>query len=77
MLVTSDVGKFMAENERIFNAWFETWLISYVPTLMNHPKWFKDDTDISVGDVILFLKEEGHISVGAMLRFNKQGAPGI
>ena len=29
---------------------------------MNHPKWFKDDTDISVGDVILFLKEEGHIS---------------
>ena len=62
MLVTSDVGKFMAENERIFNAWFETWLISYVPTLMNHPKWFKDDTDISVGDVILFLKEEGHIS---------------
>ena len=62
MHVTTNIGKFMDENEKIFNAWYETWLISYVPTLMNHPKWFKDDTDINVGDVILFLKEEGHIS---------------
>ena len=62
MLVTSDVGKFMDENQNIFNAWFETWMISYVPTLMNHPKWFNTDSDISIGDVILFLKEEGHVS---------------
>ena len=61
MRVTSNVGRFMEENEKIFNAWYETWLISYVPTLMNHPKWFKDDADINVGDVILFLKEEGHV----------------
>ena len=62
MRVTGNVGKFIEENEHIFNAWYETWLISYVPTLMNHPKWFKDDRDIKVGDVILFVKEEGHVS---------------
>ena len=28
---------------------------------MNHPKWFKDDYDINVGDIILFLKEDGHV----------------
>jgi hypothetical protein len=64
MLVTSDVGKFMNENEDIFNSWFETWLVSYVPTLMNHPKWFKDDSDLKPGDVVLFLKEDGKMVSG-------------
>ena len=61
MIVSDNIGKFMDENEDIFNSWYETWLISYVPTLMNHPKWFKDDTHLQEGDVIIFLKDEGHV----------------
>ena len=61
MLVTGNVGEFMKSNEDIFNSWFDTWLISYVPTLMYQPKWFKEDYHISVGDVVLFLKEDGHV----------------
>ena len=62
MLVTSHPSKFIKENILIFNSWFETWLTSYVPTLMNHPKWFKDDFDLTVGDVVLFLKHDGQLS---------------
>ena len=61
MVVSDNIGKFMDENEQIFNSWYDTWLISYVPTLMHHPKWFKNDTHINEGDVILFLKDEGHV----------------
>ena len=38
--VTGNPDKILKENRRIFNLWFETWLISHVPRLMNHPKWF-------------------------------------
>ena len=62
LLVTGIPGKFIKENETIFNSWFETWLISYVPTLMIHPKWFKDDIDVKIGDVVLFLKKESELS---------------
>ena len=44
--------------QKIFATWFNSWLISYVPTLIDRPKWFKNDVDISVGDVIIVLKEE-------------------
>ena len=27
---------------------------------MHHPKWFVDDRDIKVGDIVIFVKEEGH-----------------
>ena len=68
MLVTQDVGKFMDDNKRIFNSWYEAWLLSYVPTLMHHPKWFVDDRDIKVGDVVLFIKEEGH-QIGGVYQY--------
>ena len=31
---------------------------SYVPKLIDKPKWFKSDEDLKVGDVVLFLKKE-------------------
>ena len=43
---------------RTFFAWFNSWLISYVPTLIEQPKWFENDSEISVGDVVLILKSE-------------------
>lgn len=54
--VTSDPRKIIQANSNIFKAWFECWLISYIPTLIEQPKWFNSDRDIKLGDVILFLK---------------------
>ena len=62
LFVTGNPSKFIKANKLIFNSWFENWLISYVPSLMSHPKWFKNDIDLNVGDIVLFLKQEGHLS---------------
>ena len=42
----------------IYATWFKSWLISYVPTLLDRPKCFKSDENIEVGDVVLFQKPE-------------------
>ena len=42
----------------IFKAWFNAWLTSYVPTIVERPKWHSSDPKVHVGDVILFLKSE-------------------
>lgn len=57
--VTSSPAKFFKDNQRIFQSWFESWLISYVPNLMNHPKWFSSSRNTKPGDVVLFLKRDG------------------
>ena len=62
LLVCNDSSKIIQANADIFTAWFETWLISYVPKLMYQPKWFHSDRDMKVGDVVLFLKSEGELS---------------
>ena len=54
--------KIIAENQRIFNSWFEIWLLSHVPRLMEQPKWFKNDRHLKEGDIVLFLKHESEIS---------------
>ena len=56
--VSEDVGKMLDQNNDLYEAWFKTWLVSYVPTLMFQPKWYKSDRDPKIGDVILFLKSE-------------------
>ena len=56
--VTGDIGKIIKRNNEIFHTWFKCWLISYVPTLMLQPKWYKSDIDPKVGDIILFLKSD-------------------
>ena len=55
LLVSNDAQKLLQANVDIFTVWFDSWLISYVPRLMEHPKWFRSDIDIHVGDVVLFL----------------------
>ena len=42
--------------------WFEVWLTSHVPTLLNQSKWFASDEALKKGDVVLFLKQEGSLS---------------
>ena len=61
LLVSNDSDKILKQNEKVFTTWFEAWLISYVPKLIEQPKWFTDNFDISEGDVLLFLKHEGII----------------
>jgi len=56
--VTSNFDKIISDNVRIFNTWFENWLLCYVPKLMHKPKWFNSDRDTKPGDVVLFLKHD-------------------
>ena len=56
--VTEDIGKILQRNEKIFSTWFRAWLVSYVPSLIIQPKWFKSDRDPKIGDIVLFLKSE-------------------
>ena len=58
LTVTNDANKIIQTNNKIFQTWFKSWLISYVPTLMIQPKWYNSDRDEKVGDVVLFLKSE-------------------
>ena len=60
--ITNNPNKFMKDKERIFKVWFETWLMSHVPKLTHQPKWFKSDTDVKEGDVVMFKKVDGLLS---------------
>ena len=60
--VENDFDKVIRCNQKIFNAWFECWLISHVPNLVSQPKWFKSDVDIKTGDIVLFTKQDSTIS---------------
>ena len=59
--VTCNLSDFLRDNKRIFNSWFESWLVSCVPQLIKQPKWFNSDFNLSEGDVVLFLKEEASL----------------
>lgn len=58
LAVENDNLKLIRDNQRIFDAWFDAWLTTHVPNLVARPKWFNSDTDLNVGDVVLFLKQE-------------------
>ena len=58
LTVSNDPLKFAKVNTDIFNLWFEAWLVSHVPKLMNQPKWYDSDHDLKPGDIVLFLKNE-------------------
>ena len=62
LLVSNDAQKLLQANVDNLTVWFDSWLISYVPRLMEHPKWFRSDIDIHVGDVVLFLRTEKEYS---------------
>ena len=62
MGVTGNPDRILKENRNIFNSWLEAWLISHVPRLMNHPKWFSADHDIKICDVVLLLKQDEVLS---------------
>ena len=58
LYVTNDPDKIISRNAEIMNTWFEHWLVSHVPKLIDRPKWFKSDSDLKKSDVVLFLRKE-------------------
>ena len=58
LTLSYDHKQLIERNADIFRAWFKAWLISYLPSLMERPKWHKTDREMQVGDVVLFLKSE-------------------
>ena len=62
--VTDRVDRILRMNSNIFNTWWEMWLTSALPKLVAKPKWFKNDEDIKVGDIVLFNKSEGSVIAG-------------
>ena len=58
LVIVPDHKRMIQSNANIFRAWFEAWLVGYVPTLIERSKWHKTDKPINVGDIVLFLKSE-------------------
>ena len=56
--ICSDHKKLIDNNAHIFRAWFTAWINSYVPLLIERPKWHKGDSEMNIGDIVLFLKNE-------------------
>ena len=56
--IVNECDKILEKNSKIFNNWLENWLVSYVPRLMHHPKWYYSDYQLNEGDIVLFFKQE-------------------
>ena len=56
--IISDLKKILETNQNIFNAWFENWLLSLVPNIMHPWQWFRTESNLKQGDVVLFLKQD-------------------
>ena len=46
---------------KAYEAWFKVWSESYIPKLLFRPKWFKDDSDLKIGDLVYFQKSESEL----------------
>ena len=55
--ISRDIRRIIESNKNIVTAWFDEWLTSYVPTLLDQPNGLTD-RDICAGDVVLFLKSD-------------------
>ena len=62
VIVESNPRKIIDDNRKIFQSWFENWLLTHVPKLINQQKWFRSDDQLSVGDIVLFLKNDSVLS---------------
>ena len=55
LVISCDLRKIIDTNNKIFQLWFQEWLISYVPSLIQKPKRFESDRN-SVLDILFFLR---------------------
>ena len=56
LVISPDHTRIIDQNANIFRAWFKSWLIGYLPQLVERPKWHSTGREMQVGDVVLFLK---------------------
>ena len=56
--LSHDYKRIVKTNAEVFKSWFNSWLVSYVPTLIERPKWFEENKGVSMEDIVLFLKFE-------------------
>lgn len=54
--------KLLKESSKLYNTWFETWLLNHVPKLMPQAKWFNHNRNLRVGDIVLFTKVDSCIN---------------
>ena len=54
----------MDMNQKIFECWWEHWLTSAAPELIEKPVNWKGEENLKEGDVVLFRKSEGAVCAG-------------
>ena len=59
--VSGSHDRIIQANNDIFQIWFKCWLTEYVPTLMTQQKWFDNDRELEVGDIVMFKKAEKEV----------------
>lgn len=57
----SNPNQIIEANRKIFQAWFENWLLSHIPKLLQQTKWYDSSEQIKIGDVVLFVKNESKL----------------
>ena len=54
-------SQIIKDNEKFFDAWFENWLVSHVPRLLQQNKWFTSNEPMKKCDIVLFLKQDSKL----------------
>ena len=62
--ISNDPFKFMDLNQEIFESWWEQWLTSAAPQLIEKPVNWRGGDNLEKGDIVLFRKAEGDICAG-------------
>ena len=91
MQLTEKPSRILQDNKRICDAWFESWLINHVPTLMNQKMWHIGDQNVQAGDIVLFKSnssisksyqygiissvQHGKNGVGSLLQLKREDKP--
>ena len=62
--LSSDNNKMLQEVEKRNDAWFKIFKDSCIPNLVMQQKWFKNETDLAVGDLVYFRKTDSELGEG-------------
>ena len=46
---------------KTYEAWYKVWSAAYVPKLLFKPKWFRNECDLKVGNLVYFQKSESEL----------------
>ena len=62
--LSADNSQMLKDVQKRNDAWFEIFRDSCVPNLVMRQKWFKNERDLSVGDMVFFRKTESDLGEG-------------